>query len=870
MQAAPAGAMVAVPLGEDRVREMLRGRDARGPVDRGGQRAVAMRRRGAAAGIEAFEDRLRDEAVTYQRLLTGGAFHSPLMAGVVEPLTAAAREVRDRAAADSVRVERDRRVDHGGGRARPGYWGRHARSTVRFRRERRARCSRGARLSFSRSGPGQALSSLVRQLVTSHGRTGRSDCRDHCLAAVGAGHRCPTASQCRAGARAPVAVGIVPDWPAYHAGERRLRVELPTYPFERKRYWADPVRRDAVSTRSSRRRRRHRRRAESGRLVCDPVVVAIAAALRDVDDRVPDAMARVCWMSPTPAALTCRVARASRPRDRPRSGRAAPSPAHVGVHDRIPPRGATTTRSVPTCVPSDRLPTPCSSLACCRARPISAGVAPTTPSRKRVRRAGSSACCIWRRRGATSRDHSSLQVVVVSDPIHDVTGPDDICPEKATVLGAVRVLPQEYPSIGAVASSTSRRAMRALRRAAVDQIVAELESDATEPWSPTAASIDGFRRLSRFASTASEQSPRLLRDGGVYLITGGYGAIGLEIARYLASSVQPKLVLVGPRRFPGPRAVAEAHVALHGRDDEVSRKIRSVQALEESGADVIAARADVASETQMRDVVARTRDAASVASTACSTRRASPAAAVMQLRKPRRGGGRDAAEGDGHAGARARARRRSAGFHVAVLVAQRPQRRRGAGRLLRGQRLSGRLRPLPDACGGHVHDLGELGYVARSRNGRRRARCRVVSPRARSRRSTRGMSSAAGYRGRSAMPGGTVCRRSSCRRAAGCDPRHAGDGDRDGAADAIGADPADDGASAEPAGRASRRRTWRRRTRCTRRSATCGATRSASCRSVWTTVFSISAGTRCSPFRSSRGSTPISGQRFRSPSSTRA
>jgi len=34
-------------------------------------------------------------------------------------------------------------------------------------------------------------------------------------------------------------LGGRPDWKAFHAGERRRRVPLPTYPFERRRYWLD-------------------------------------------------------------------------------------------------------------------------------------------------------------------------------------------------------------------------------------------------------------------------------------------------------------------------------------------------------------------------------------------------------------------------------------------------------------------------------------------------------------------------------------------------------------------------------------------------------------------------------------------------------
>jgi acyl transferase domain-containing protein len=34
-------------------------------------------------------------------------------------------------------------------------------------------------------------------------------------------------------------LGVRPDWAAFHTGERRRRVPLPTYPFEGQRYWLD-------------------------------------------------------------------------------------------------------------------------------------------------------------------------------------------------------------------------------------------------------------------------------------------------------------------------------------------------------------------------------------------------------------------------------------------------------------------------------------------------------------------------------------------------------------------------------------------------------------------------------------------------------
>ena len=96
--------------------------------------------------------------------------------------------------------------------------------------------------------------------------------------------------------------------------------------------------------------------------------------------------------------------------------------------------------------------------------------------------------------------------------------------------------------------------------------------------------------------------PMRLREGGVYLITGGLGRIGLVLAEYLARTVRAKLILIGRSAFPG-RDKWEQWLATHGEDDRVSRRIRKVQAIEELGAEVLIISADVANEEQMQAVI---------------------------------------------------------------------------------------------------------------------------------------------------------------------------------------------------------------------------------------------------------------------------
>src|SRR6185295_12060544 len=44
--------------------------------------------------------------------------------------------------------------------------------------------------------------------------------------------------------------GVPIDWSRFHRHDRRLRLSLPTYPFERQRYWVEPAKRSAASSRS--------------------------------------------------------------------------------------------------------------------------------------------------------------------------------------------------------------------------------------------------------------------------------------------------------------------------------------------------------------------------------------------------------------------------------------------------------------------------------------------------------------------------------------------------------------------------------------------------------------------------------------------
>ncbi|MCP3760512.1 SDR family NAD(P)-dependent oxidoreductase [Streptomyces sp. TBY4] len=94
----------------------------------------------------------------------------------------------------------------------------------------------------------------------------------------------------------------------------------------------------------------------------------------------------------------------------------------------------------------------------------------------------------------------------------------------------------------------------------------------------------------------------LFRPRDTVLITGGLGDVGLLLARRLASAYGCRLVLTARTELP-PREEWPAYLDGAAEDDRTARHIRSVLDLEERGAEVLALSADVADEERMREVV---------------------------------------------------------------------------------------------------------------------------------------------------------------------------------------------------------------------------------------------------------------------------
>ncbi len=229
MQEMPTGAMLSVALPEAEIVPLL-GNDLALCVLNGPAQCVIG---GETTAVDLLEQKLIAQSVDCRRLYTSHAFHSPMMAPMMATFTQQVAQMLRHppqipyiSNVTGTWITPEQAMD-------PTYWAQHLRHPVRFAAGVQGLLQDPRRVLLE-VGPGRTLSTLVKQQTT-----------DPAAYTVLTSVRHPqenTADEAfllNTLGRLWLA-GILVDWPAFYTEQKRRRLPLPTYPFERKRYWIDP------------------------------------------------------------------------------------------------------------------------------------------------------------------------------------------------------------------------------------------------------------------------------------------------------------------------------------------------------------------------------------------------------------------------------------------------------------------------------------------------------------------------------------------------------------------------------------------------------------------------------------------------------
>ncbi|HXY62980.1 MAG TPA: type I polyketide synthase, partial [Mycobacterium sp.] len=220
MQALPAGgAMIAVQATEDEVRPLLT--DGVGIAAVNGPSSVVVS--GDEDAVTAIAEQLREQGRRVHKLAVSHAFHSPLMEPMIDEFRAAAKELTINAPTIPI-------ISNVTGQladqdfASADYWTRHIRVAVRFADSIRFASSVGAS-RFLEVGPGGGLTSSIEESLA----------EVDVLSVPMLRKDRPEPTSLMTGLAQAFVSGVGVDWRAVLPGAGF--VELPTYAFERRRFW---------------------------------------------------------------------------------------------------------------------------------------------------------------------------------------------------------------------------------------------------------------------------------------------------------------------------------------------------------------------------------------------------------------------------------------------------------------------------------------------------------------------------------------------------------------------------------------------------------------------------------------------------------
>lgn len=190
--------------------------------------------------------------------------------------------------------------------------------------------------------------------------------------------------------------------------------------------------------------------------------------------------------------------------------------------------------------------------------------------------------------------NKKIDLIIFSNNAFCISGDEKyLIPENATVLSLGKVIEQEYTNINC-------RAVDMELDTSAELIQKELHVD-------THLYMVGYRNNIRYVEEMDEAdidpvNDNILREGGVYLITGGTDGIGLETAKYLSEQITGHIILLSRRGF-----AKEEEWATLKKDDKFSHKIDTFEEIKKNGCTLTIYSCDVGDYDSLKNVMEEVR-----------------------------------------------------------------------------------------------------------------------------------------------------------------------------------------------------------------------------------------------------------------------
>lgn len=526
MQQQPLGAMISVPLSIEEIKPFLTSEIALA-ANNAPQLSVLS---GSIEAINNLQKQLENKGITSKRLQTSHAFHSPMMdlaetefMKVLEKVSLNSPEIPLISNVTGTWMTSEQATDS-------NYWAKHLRQTVKFSSGIEELVQYKSRI-FLEVGPGKTLSTLAKQQLDSNEQIVLSSIRHPQHNQSDIAFLLTTLGKLWL-------AGININWSKFYTSENRWRLPLPTYPFERKKYWVEP------SSEPLKQPNKKRDLADwfyvptwERMLLPEPMDLNRLSQLKKswlifLDSLGVGTEIAQTLMNAGQDVITVSIGETF---------------DEVGyrMFEINPEQKQDYQALIEDLNLREFHPDYIVHLW---------GIEdskPTSHSRFEDAQHYGFYSLLFLTQSLPNNKGYSTQIFSVTNPIFNVMGSEEVYPEKATILGLCLGIGQEHPQLSCRHIDVQVPASKEEQKKLSDRLLLEFLDEPTEL---TIAYRDYYRwkRIFKPIKIDAIQDQKIqLRQSGVYLIVGNFDSgIGLIIAKYLAQTVAAKLILVSSEKLP--------------------------------------------------------------------------------------------------------------------------------------------------------------------------------------------------------------------------------------------------------------------------------------------------------------------------------
>ncbi|MFA6118678.1 MAG: beta-ketoacyl synthase N-terminal-like domain-containing protein [Parachlamydiales bacterium] len=192
---------------------------------------------------------------------------------------------------------------------------------------------------------------------------------------------------------------------------------------------------------------------------------------------------------------------------------------------------------------------------------------------------------------------NNLKISVITSGLFDVAGEGVHSPVSALALGPCKVFMREHKQ--AKCQILDLPINFDFSSALINSILSDCSTYSDDE---VLAYRGEYKWGMFFAPLDKKPSQKILKEKGVYIITGGLGGIGLTIAEHLYNSVRAKLVLIYSSPLPD-RSDWIKLINTDNFDNRLKEKIRWIMKLENMGADILLFEGNVCDIQSMNNMI---------------------------------------------------------------------------------------------------------------------------------------------------------------------------------------------------------------------------------------------------------------------------